>query len=118
MPDLGKTTLPAPVPAPLPTPSAPAPVIAAPSAGGCPGGPDCPQEPDALSEAAEEILQELAQCAAQGEDVEECLLDDPPPPRLSQLPGEDLMRLTGCLGSSHLDETKDRWQGCVRQMGP
>ena len=117
LPDLGITTLPEPRPAPTPTPSPPAPVIAAPSAG-CPGGPDCPPEPDALSEAAEELVEELAKCAAQGEDVEECLLDDPPPPRLSQLAGEDLMGLTGCLGSSHLNETRDRWRSCVGQMMP
>ena len=80
---------------------------------GCPEGPEClPEGEGALSEAAKEILEELAKCQVQGKSVEQCLSDDPPPPQLSQLSGDALSRLTSCIGYD-LSGSRDRWAGCA-----
>ena len=80
---------------------------------GCPGGPECPTEGEgALSEAAREILEELAKCEVEGKSVEQCLSDDPPPPLLSQLSGDNLSRLTSCIGHD-LSSSRDRWAACA-----
>ena len=80
---------------------------------GCPGGPEClPEGEGALSEAAREILEELAKCDVEGKSVEQCLSDDPPPPLLSQLSGDNLSRLTSCIGHD-LSSSRDRWAACA-----
>ena len=110
----------------LPTATEPAP--AAPDTGtiapespsmmvpGCPGGPDCPPEPEGegpFSEPIREALKELAKCEAEGKSLDECLSAAPPPPSLSQLTQEDRVQLSACLGSNDLAATKDRWAGCL-----
>ncbi len=110
----------------LPTATEPAP--AAPDTGtiapespsatvpGCPGGPDCPPEPEGegpFGEAVKEMLKEFAKCETQGKSLDECLSDNPPQPHLSQLTQEDRDQLVQCLGSSDLSVTKARWAGCL-----
>lgn len=83
---------------------------------GCPGGPDCPPEPEGegpSGEAVKEMLKEFAKCEAEGKSLDECLSDNPPPPHLSQLTQEDRDQLVQCLGSSDLSVTKARWTGCL-----
>ena len=45
---------------------------------GCPDGPDCPPEPEGLSDADQEMLKEFAKCEAEGKSLDTCLSDDPP----------------------------------------
>jgi hypothetical protein len=117
MPNPTPMPMPAPTPTPMPTPT-PTP-IPAPSpmpSLGCPGDPNCstPEKgDDELSEAAKEILEELAKCEAQGKSIDECLSDYPPPPRLNDLSNEQLKRLAVCVGANALTASKDRWKGCV-----
>ena len=80
---------------------------------GCPGGPDCPPEPEGFSDADKEMLKEFAKCEAEEKSLETCLSDDPPPPNLSQFTQEDRAQLVQCLGSSDLSATKERWSGCL-----
>ncbi len=119
MPMPNPTPLPMPTPAPVPSPTpTPAP-IPAPSpmpSLGCPGHPVCPtpeKSEDELSEAAKEILEELAKCEAQGKSIDECLSDYPPPPRLNDLSNEQLGRLTDCVGANSLTASKARWKRCL-----
>ena len=83
---------------------------------GCPDGPDCPPEPEGLSDADKEMLKEFAKCEAEGKSLDTCLSDDPSPAHLSQLTEEDRAQLVQCLGSSDLSATKERWSGCL--VGP
>ena len=80
---------------------------------GCPDGPDCPPEPEGLSDADKEMLKEFAKCEAEGKSLDTCLSDDPPPPHLGQLTEEDRAQLAQCLGSSDLSTTKEWWSGCL-----
>ena len=41
---------------------------------GCPDGPDCPPEPEGLSDADQEMLKEFAKCEAEGKSLDRCLL--------------------------------------------
>jgi hypothetical protein len=126
-PDLGPATAPitsapsvspevdaptAPAAAPETTGAIPAttPTVMAP---GCPDGPDCPPEPEGLSDADKEMLKEFAKCEAEGKSLDRCLSDNPPPPNLSRLTQEDRAQLAQCLGSSDLSATKERWSGCL-----
>jgi hypothetical protein len=59
------------------------------------------------------MLKEFAKCEAEGKSLDQCLSDDPAPPRLSQLTQDDRLRLTLCLGSSDLSATKGLWEGCL-----
>ena len=118
-------TLPNPGAAPTPAPAiaTPAPAVAAPAAPapaalvpGCPGRADCPPEPGAegaLSEAAKEIIKELVKCEVEGKSIDECLSDDPPPPRLAELNEAERSQLKSCLGSNDLAATQDLWSTCV-----
>jgi hypothetical protein len=125
-PSLSPTlTLPNPGAAPTPAPAiaTPVPVVAAPAAPaptalvpGCPGRADCPPEPGAegaLSEAAKEIIKELVKCEVEGKSIDECLSDDPPPPRLAELNEAERSQLKSCLGSNDLAATQDLWSTCV-----
>ena len=80
---------------------------------GCPDGPDCPPEPEGLSDADQEMLKEFTKCEAEGKSLDRCLSDDPPSPHLGQLTQEDRARLAQCLGSSDLSTTKEWWSGCL-----
>jgi hypothetical protein len=86
---------------------------------GCPGRADCPPEPEGegpLSEAAKEIIKEFVKCEVEGKSLDQCLLDDPPPPTLSSLKEDERTQLIGCLGSNNLSATRDFWDGCVARV--
>jgi hypothetical protein len=80
----------------------------------CQTGETCPDQPEPKSDfekAVEDIMNEFGKCMGEGKPLEQCLMDDPPPPVFTKTAAD----LLACLGSSDLAETKDKWEGCLRQ---
>ena len=124
MPAPTPTTPAAPMPSPILTPPnlpapPPAPAAQPPSttvSPECPGAPGCPplHEPEGvLSELAEEIFKELIKCEAEGKSLDSCVNDEPRPPQLYGLPGDQFNPLMECLGSNDLSVAKTRWNQCL-----
>ena len=115
--------LPTPMATPTPMPTVPAPAASVPYPMPTPTGQDCTEEHDCphegeglAKEVLDELLKEFAKCEAENKSFDQCLSDDPSPPALASLSDESRFKLSECLGSNDLAQSRGSLETCLQQM--